>query len=62
MNTYLHGLFDHPDACQALLKRLSLTNGERNDYQAHRELNRLADILEACIDIDVAIALIEAGV
>jgi cobyrinic acid a,c-diamide synthase len=42
-------------------KRLGLTNGERNDYQTQRELDRMADMLEACIDIDVIIALIEAG-
>jgi adenosylcobyric acid synthase len=62
MGAYLYGLVHRPDACQALLKRLGLTNGERNDYQAQRETDRLADMLEVCIDIDVVIALIEAGV
>ncbi|AJY50367.1 cobyric acid synthase [Halomonas sp. KO116] len=63
MGTYLHGLFDHREACQALLKQLGLVNGEQSDYQAHREreLDRLADMLEAHIDIEAVIALIEAG-
>ncbi|AKO52787.1 hypothetical protein ABA45_10535 [Marinobacter psychrophilus] len=42
MSAYLYGLVHRPDACQALLKRLDLTNGERNDYQAQREIDRLA--------------------
>jgi adenosylcobyric acid synthase len=64
IGTYLHGLFDHPDACQALLKVLGLTDGEQSDYQAHREreLDRLADMLEHHVDIEAVIALIEAGV
>ncbi|EHJ92050.1 cobyric acid synthase [Vreelandella boliviensis] len=64
IGTYLHGLFDHPEACQALLKQLGLVNGEQSDYQAHREreLNRLADMLEANVDMDRVIALLEAGV
>lgn len=64
MGTYLHGLFDHPDACQSLLKQLGLANGEQSDYQAHREreLDRLADMLEAHIDIEAVIALMGVGV
>lgn len=63
LGTYLHGLFDHPDGCQALLKQLGLVNGEQSDYQAHREreLDRLADMLEAHVDIEAVIALIDAG-
>ncbi|WP_386078166.1 cobyric acid synthase [Vreelandella sp. F11] len=64
LGTYLHGLFDHPEACQSLLKQLGLVNGEQSDYQAHREreLDRLADMLEEHIDIEAVIALIDAGV
>lgn len=64
MGTYLHGLFDHPEACQALLRRLGLKQAELSDYQAHREreLDRLADMFEAHIDIDSLIALVEADV
>ncbi|OJA04805.1 cobyric acid synthase [Halomonas sp. QHL1] len=63
IGTYLHGLFDLPEACQALLKQLGMVNGEQSDYQAHREreLDRLADMLETHIDIETVIALIDAG-
>lgn len=53
MGSYLHGLFDHPDACNALLKALGLTDGNcAVDYQQHRHemLDRLADHFEAHID------------
>ena len=60
MGTYLHGLFDHPEACQALLTLLGLQGAEHIDYQAHREreLDRLADMLEAHIDMDAVLALL----
>nr|WP_290699426.1 cobyric acid synthase [Halomonas sp. UBA3074] len=63
IGTYLHGLFDHPEACHELLKQLGLADGEQNDYQAHREreLDRLADMLEAQVDIEAVIGLIDAG-
>ncbi len=50
--TYLHGLFDHPAACQALLTWAGLTSVEVFDYTVQREagLNRLADVLEAHLD------------
>ncbi|SJN12024.1 Cobyric acid synthase [Halomonas citrativorans] len=60
IGTYLHGLFDHPDACHGLLKQLGLADGEHSDYQAHREreLDRLADMLEAHVDIEAVLALL----
>ncbi|RUR30602.1 cobyric acid synthase [Vreelandella nanhaiensis] len=60
MGTYLHGLFDHPDACQALLKRLGMVDAAQVDYLAHREreLDRLADTLEAHLDMDAIMKLI----
>ncbi|MDR5887355.1 cobyric acid synthase [Vreelandella janggokensis] len=63
MGTYLHGLFDHSEACQALLARLGLSAAQRLDYRAHREreLDRLADTLEAHLDIEALIALLGAG-
>lgn len=64
LGTYLHGLFDHPEACQSLLKQLGLVTGVQSDYQAHREreLDRLADMLESHIDIEAVMALLDAGV
>lgn len=61
MGTYLHGLFDHPDACQALLKRLGLVQAAPVDYLAHREreLDRLATSLEAHLDMEAILKLIQ---
>lgn len=45
MGTYLHGLFDHPDACAALLGWARLRSEHRVDAAALREasLERIAD-------------------
>lgn len=63
MGTYLHGLFDHSEACQALLARLGLAGPQPVDYRAHREreLDRLADTLEAHLDIETVINLLGVG-
>ncbi|MGQ4880415.1 cobyric acid synthase [Billgrantia sp. LNSP4103-1] len=56
MGTYLHGLFERPEACEALLARCGLkAGGEAVDYMSHRqyELDRLADTLEAHLDMAV---------
>ncbi|MBZ5488347.1 cobyric acid synthase [Halomonas aquamarina] len=60
LGTYLHGVFDSPDTCAALLKRLGLSAPEPVDYTAHREreLDRLADTLEAHLDIERVLALL----
>jgi adenosylcobyric acid synthase len=52
--TYLHGLFDHPEACRAMLGWAGLREAEAFDYNAEREagLDRLADALEAHMDWD----------
>lgn len=49
---YVHGLFDRPESCNALLQRAGLTSTAAVDYHAHREeaLNRLADTLEQHLD------------
>lgn len=52
--TYLHGLFDQSAACQALLARCGLARSSQAvDYAAHRqrELDRLADAVEAHLDM-----------
>ncbi|MCP1313732.1 cobyric acid synthase CobQ, partial [Halomonas sp. 707D7] len=63
LGTYLHGLFDHPEACASLLARLGLAAPEPMDYVAHREreLERLADTLEAHLDIERIIALLASA-
>ena len=52
LGTYMHGLFDTPQACTALLSRLGLRAATAPDYRAHREqqLNRLADTVAAHLD------------
>ncbi|MCF2859091.1 cobyric acid synthase [Pseudoalteromonas sp. SMS1] len=59
--TYLHGLFDNPTTCSAILKWAS--NGKFDhdgfDLEAHREaqLEKLADVCEQHLDIDKIFAL-----
>ncbi|MGI9310194.1 MAG: cobyric acid synthase [bacterium] len=50
--TYLHGLFDHPQACRALLRWAGLATPQAFDRDAERErqLERLADCVEANLD------------
>ena len=61
MATYVHGLFDAPQACAALLRWAGLEAPQALDLQALREhsIDRLADCMAAEIDID---ALCGAGV
>ncbi|MGM0702585.1 MAG: cobyric acid synthase [Pseudomonadota bacterium] len=64
MGTYLHGLFDRPETCTALLARCGLA-GEAAavNYADHRqaELDRLADTLEAHLDMAVIEELLSSG-
>ena len=53
--TYVHGIFDQPAACDALLQWAGLDGaGSAVDYQQHRleQLDRLADQVEQCLDTD----------
>ncbi|MBA1147553.1 cobyric acid synthase [Ectothiorhodospiraceae bacterium WFHF3C12] len=54
MGTYLHGLFDHPQASHALLAWTGLEDAETVDQAALREegIDRLADAMEAHLDMD----------
>lgn len=58
--TYLHGLFDHPEACKALLTWAGLRDAGTVDYAAQREagLNLLADTLEAHLDWERLVPLL----
>lgn len=63
MGTYLHGLFDRPAACAALLARCGMVDeAVAVDYGRHRqaELDRLADTLELHLDMERVMALLEA--
>lgn len=56
--TYVHGLFDSPDACAALLAWAGLDGAARIDYPALREasLERLADSFADHLDLDALYA------
>ncbi|HBB77324.1 MAG TPA: cobyric acid synthase CobQ, partial [Pseudomonas sp.] len=53
LGTYLHGLFESPAACAALLRWAGLGEVETVDYHALRErdIERLADLVEAHLDV-----------
>ncbi len=53
IGTYLHGIFDHPEALGAWLGDAGLHAAMRFDIQAQREatLERLADAVDAHMDV-----------
>jgi len=53
MGTYLHGLFEEPAACDALLRWAGLAAPQSPDYAAHcaAQLDRLADTVEEHLDL-----------
>ncbi|MCU7939202.1 MAG: cobyric acid synthase [gamma proteobacterium symbiont of Bathyaustriella thionipta] len=59
--TYLHGIFDHPEACEHLLIWAGLTAKSAYDYRELQEqsINLLADTLEAHLDITAITSLID---
>jgi adenosylcobyric acid synthase len=52
LGTYLHSLFESPEACSALLRWAGLREVQTVDYQALRErdIERLADLVEQHLD------------
>jgi len=52
LGTYLHGLFETPKACSALLRWAGLAEVQAFDYHGLRErdIERLADLVEAHLD------------
>ena len=59
MGTYLHGIFDHPDACKALLGWAGITDVEIPDYDQIREdgINRVADAIDEHLDMEQVITI-----
>jgi adenosylcobyric acid synthase len=53
LGTYLHGLFDSPEACQLILRWAGLEDAQTIDINAIREqqLDRLADVLAEHLDL-----------
>jgi adenosylcobyric acid synthase len=60
LGTYVHGLFEAPDACEALLKWAGLHAPQRVDYTTVREraIEPLADSVEAHLDLTRILSLI----
>lgn len=60
LGTYVHGLFEAPDACEALLKWAGLRAPQRIDHTTVREsaIERLADSVEAHLDLKKILGLI----
>ena len=60
LGTYLHGLFESADACQALLEWSGLKTHCRPDYRQRREndINRLANALEEHLEMPAIYALL----
>jgi adenosylcobyric acid synthase len=56
--TYVHGLFDEPEACSALLAWAGLDRPQRIDYRALRErsIERLADAIAGSMDLGALFA------
>ena len=54
MGTYLHGLFESSEACEAILKWAGLNNVKTIQYRDQREehIDRLADAMEESIDME----------
>jgi adenosylcobyric acid synthase len=54
LGTYLHGLFDHSEASEALLRWAGLKQVEQIDYRAktEQEIDRLANEIEKHLDVD----------
>ncbi|MCB1753975.1 MAG: cobyric acid synthase [Gammaproteobacteria bacterium] len=61
LGTYLHGLFDSPSACTALLAWAGATETQLFDYQAlhNAEIDRLADAVERHLDTDQLLNLLK---
>ncbi|RMP67608.1 hypothetical protein ALQ18_01544 [Pseudomonas marginalis pv. marginalis] len=55
LGTYLHGVFETPAACSALLRWAGLQDVQEVDYHALRErdIERLADLVENHLDTDL---------
>ena len=61
--TYLHGLFDNPDAFQNILSWSGLKNAEQFDIETlkQQQLNRLAHTLNKHLDIEAIKHILQTG-
>ena len=58
LGTYLHGMFEEPAACAALLRWAGLSEPQPIDHAAARErtLDHLADVIENSCDLERLLA------
>lgn len=63
IGSYVHGLFDHPEACHALLDWAGLADADAVDLEARRErdIDRLADMMEQALDMDSILKLLQSS-
>lgn len=63
VGTYLHGVFDHPEALAYWLGEAGLTASAPLDVMALREasLDRLADTIDAHMDVSMLVRLFGLG-
>ena len=64
LGTYLHGLFDSPEACQLILRWAGLEDAQAIDINEIREqqLDRLADVLAEHLDLPQLQSILTASV
>lgn len=64
IGTYCHGVLDNADSLDYILRWAGLTPTVKVDYNVHREqqIDKLADVFEQHLDLDVFIDIIEKGV
>ncbi|WP_428385984.1 cobyric acid synthase [Nevskia ramosa] len=62
LGSYVHGLFDRPEACTALLRWAGLAEPVVSDHAARREaaIDRLADSIELHLDLDLMLKPLKA--
>jgi len=62
LGSYVHGLFDDPQACAALLRWAGLAKPVVHDHAARREaaIDRLADSIEQHLDLDLLFQPLQA--
>ena len=61
LGTYIHGVFESPDACAALLRWAGLSDPKRIDYREVREraIERVADSVETHLDMQAILGLLQ---
>lgn len=61
LGTYLHGVFEKAEACNALLEWAGLKRPAAIDYKTLREkeIDRLAGTLESSLDVDAILRLLD---